>query len=392
MTQDSAREHNPLRLRPVFVVGIGMHPYVRPTTTTYVTMGLTAVRQALGDARVSWTDVESAVVGAGKIGMAAAPTLTSYLGRTGLPVVQVESASASGSVAVRQAVRDVAGGFSDVSVAVGIDKAEFPPDAVTKAGVQGLADGLVPFHTMFSLITERFLHDRGATPQQLAAVAVKNHGNGALNPYAQRQKRRTLEEVLEPPCISGTLTRLQCTPVGEGAAAVVIASADGMERLGLDRTRAVPVLASEHQTQPAHADAVGTEEEAVTRLTGLAAFESSGVGPADLDLVEVHDAFAVEEPMYLEALGVSAPGQALDDLARGHLDIGGRVAVSASGGLLAMGHPVGPTGVGQVCELVRQLRGEAGARQHSGARHGLAHMVGVGGVCTVHLLGPAGAR
>lgn len=160
--------------------------------------------------------------------------------------------------------------------------------------------------------------------------------------------------------------------------------------MGIDRARAVPVLASVHQTQPAYADAIGTEEEAVTRLAGAEAYEASGIGPSDLDLVEVHDAFAVEEPMYIEALGVSAEGQALDDIAHGRLNIGGHVAVSASGGLLAMGHPVGPTGVGQVCELVRQLRGEAGPRQHPGARHALAHMVGVGGVCTVHILGSAG--
>lgn len=178
---------NPLRDRPVYIVGIGMHPYMRPSDTTYVTMGLSAIREALSDSRISWTDVDSAVIGSGKIGMAAAPTLAGFLGRTGLPVVQVESASASGSVAVRQAVHDVAGGFSDVSVAVGIDKAEFPLDAATKAGVHGLADGLIPFHTMFSLITEKFLDDRGVTPAQLASVAVKNHRNGALNPYAQRQ-------------------------------------------------------------------------------------------------------------------------------------------------------------------------------------------------------------
>ncbi|WP_225625914.1 thiolase family protein [Streptomyces werraensis] len=390
-THSPTRARNPLRDRPVYVVGIGMHPYVRPSATTYVTMGLTAMREALADARIAWTDVDSAVVGSGKIGMAAGPTLTGYLGRTGLPVVQVESASASGSVAVRQAVHDVAGGFSDVSVAVGVDKAEFPPDAVTKAEVHALTDGLIQFPTKFALITERFLQDRGATLEQLGAVAVKNHRNGALNPYAQRRKARTLDEVLAPPYISGSLTRLQCTPVGEGAAAVVVASAEGLARLGIDRSRAVPVLASVHHTQPAFADAKGTEEEAVTRTAGAEAFEASGIQPADLDLVEVHDAFSVEEPMYIEALGVCREGHALADMAAGRLDIGGRVAVSASGGLLAMGHPVGPTGVGQVCELVRQLRSEAGPRQHPAVRHALAHMVGVGGVCTVHILGPVGA-
>lgn len=380
------RLRNPLVDRPVYVVGIGLHPYLRPSARTYVEMGLVAVRAALVDAGIGWRDVDSAFVGSGKIGMAAAPTLTQYLGRTGLPVTQVESASASGSVAVRQAVLDVAAGVSDVSVALGIDKAEFPPDAVTKAEVSTLVDGLLPFHTQFALITEAFMRERSVSADQLAAVAVKNHRHGAENPYAQRQRVRTLAEVLEPPFISGSLTRLQCTPVGEGAAALVVASEEGLSRLRLDPDRAVRVLAAVHQTQPSYEDAVGTEEEAVTRRAGLEAYDASGVGPDGIDLVEVHDAFSVEEPMYLEALGICAPDRALHDLGAGALDIGGRVAVSASGGLLAMGHPVGPTGVGQVCEIVRQLRGEAGSRQHPRSRHGLAHMVGVGGVATVHVL------
>lgn len=378
---------NLLKDTPVYVVGIGMHPYQRPSGTTYVAMGTRAVREALHDAGIQWTQVESAFVGSGKIGMAAAPTLTRYLGRTGIPVVQVESASASGSVAFRQAVLDVASGRCDVSVAAGIDKAEFPPDAVSKADIAGLVDGLIDFPTMFAIKTEHWLRERSATPEQLAAVAVKNHRNGARNPYAQRQKERTLEEVLAPPYVSGSLTRLQCTPIGEGAAAVVVASQEAIARLGLDSNRAVQVLATVHQTQPPVAAAVGNEEQAVTRSAGLEAYEAAAVGPEEMDIIELHDAFTVEEPMYLEALNVVHEGDALKQLARGAFDIGGKVAVSPSGGLLAMGHPVGPTGVGQVCESVRQLRGEAGTRQHPGATNALVHMVGVGGVCTIHILG-----
>lgn len=375
-----------LRDREVYVVGIGLFPYQRASSTTYVTMGTGAVRAALADAGVKWLDVDSAFVGSGKLGMAAAPTLARYLGRTSLPVLQVESASASGSVAFRQAVLDVAGGRSDVSVAVGVDEAKFPQDAVSKARVRGLADGMIDFPTMFALKTDTFLRERGVHPDELGAVAVKNHRNGALNPYAQRQKVRTLEEVMAPPYVSGALTRLQCTPVGEGSAAVVVVSAEGLRRHGIDPRRAVRVLASAYQTVPPVDAIVGTEEETVTRLTAEEAYEEAGVGPQDVDVVELHDAFSVEEPMYLEAMGISRPGEALADLAAGAHDIGGRVAVSPSGGLLAMGHPVGPTGVGQVCESVRQLRGEAGARQHPGARMALVHMVGVGGVCAVHLL------
>lgn len=378
--------------RPVHVVGIGMHPYQRASATTYVTMGLSALRAALTDAGLTWQDVDSAFVGSGKVGMAAAPTLARFLGRTGLPVLQVESASASGSVAFRQAVLDVASGRCDVSAAVGVDKAEFPPDAVSKARIPDLVEGLIDFPTMFALKTDAYLRERGAAVEQLGAVAVKNHRNGALNPFAQRQKARSLEEVLAPPYVAGALTRLQCTPVGEGSAAVIVASEDALRWLGIDASRGVRVLASAYQSVPAVDLVAGTEEESVTRLTAEEAFEESGVAPEDLDVVEVHDAFSVEEPMYLEAMGVCTQDRALADLAAGALDIGGRVAVSPSGGLLAMGHPVGPTGVGQVCESVRQLRGEAGDRQHPGARNALVHMVGVGGVCAVHVLGAPASR
>lgn len=377
-----------LRDRHVYVVGIGMHRYQRASSTSYVTLGLTALRESIADAGITWTDVDSAYVGAAKIGVAAAPTLLQYMGQTGVSAVQVESASASGSVAVRQAVLEVVSGMADVAVAVGVDKLDPPVDGVVKSGVAGIFDGLAQFHTMFALKTEHYLAERGAAPADLALFAVKNHRNGALNPYAQRRTVRTLEEVLAPPYVSGTLTRLQCTPNGEGAAALIVASEEAVRRLQIDRSRAVQVLASVHQSQPAVADRLPGEndEEAATRRASGAAFEQSGLAPGDLDLVELHDAFAVEEPMYLESMGICREGNAIDDVRRGRLDIGGRVAVSASGGLLAMGHPVGPTGVGQICEITRQLRNEATGRQHHGAVHGLAHMVGVGGVCTVHVL------
>jgi acetyl-CoA acetyltransferase len=224
----------------------------------------------------------------------------------------------------------------------------------------------------------------GATPEQIAKVAVKNHRNGSLNPYAQRQTVRTLEEVLAPPQISGALTRLQCTPVGEGAAAAIVASAVGIERLGFDRSRAIRVTASASRLQEFTPGI--NHDVALTEKTTFEAYEQAGIGPEDLDIVEMHDAFTIEELLYVEAMGLCQPGEAVRRLEAGEYDIGGKHAVSASGGLIAMGHPFGPTGVGQVCEIVRQLRGEAGLRQHPGARVGLAHMVGVGAVCLVHVL------
>jgi acetyl-CoA acetyltransferase len=222
-------------------------------------------------------------------------------------------------------------------------------------------------------------------PEQVAAVAVKNNRNGARNPYAQRQKAVTLEEVMAGPPISGSLTRLQCCPVGEGAAAVVVASEDGIARLGIDRKRAVKVIASVTRTERVYRGAKNFDAE-LTRETTAQAYEEAAIGPKDLDLIELHDAFTIEELLYVEAMGLCREGEGAAMIASGATDIGGKCAISASGGLLAMGHPIGPTGAGQIAEITRQLRGEAGARQQPDARIGLAHMVGIGAVCVVHVL------
>lgn len=372
------------QLRPVYVAGIGLHPYQSPSGASYVTLGLRAVREALADAGIEWRDVQSAYVGTALVGMAAGAGMLRYLGRTGIPFAQVENASASGSTAFRQAVQEVAAGFTEVSLAMGVDTVDQFRSGPAKAGLRGLADNLAVPMTHFAMLTEKYMYESGATPEQIANVAVKNHRNGALNPYAQRQKVRTLEEVLAPPFLSGILTRLQCTPIGEGAAAVIVMSEDAMDRLGTDRRRAIQVLASASRSE----EPSGCEnfDVALTRATTHQAYEEAGIAPGEIDVVELHDAFSIEELLYVEAMGFCEPGEAAAMLKAGAFDIGGRHAVSPSGGLLAMGHPIGPTGIGQVAEVVRQLRGEAGPRQHPNARTGLVHMVGIGPVCLVHIL------
>jgi acetyl-CoA acetyltransferase len=371
-------------LRPVRVVGVGLHPYQRPSDVPYTALGVHAVRAALADAGLTWRDVESAYTGTATTAMGMSRLMYRHLGSTGIPMAQVENASASGSTAFRQACIEVAAGLVDVAIAVGVDKPLQLSLPQRAAGVRDLVGSRVAPVTHFALLAERYMHDHGATPEQIALVAVKNSRNGALNPNAQRRKARTLEDVLVPPLISGHLTRLQCCPIGEGAAAVIIASDDAIERLGLDQARAVRVLSSASRSETVYDGE--NFDAALTRETVAQALAEAGVTPADLDIVELHDAFTVEELLYIEAIGISPPGQAARDLEEGQFDIGGRVAVSPSGGLLSMGHPIGPTGVGQICEITAQLRGEAGDRQHPGARIGLAHMVGLGAVCLVHVL------
>lgn len=375
---------HPLQQRPVHVAGIGLHRYQRRSGTSFVELGVTAVREALDDAGIVWPDVDAAVVGSALLGMAPGRVMLSRLGTTGLSIHQVENASASGSTAVAQAVLAVASGLHDVVIAVGVDTPEPWRVAPAQAGLANLEGGLVAPFTHFALMASRYQREYSVTDEQLAGVAVKNHRNGASNPYAQRQKVRTLDEIMERP-ISGPFTRLQCCPVGEGAAAVIVMSESALERFELDRARCPRVRASVQRSQP-FVEAGGNVDTVLTAHTARRTFEQAGIGPADVDVVEMHDAFTIEELLYLEAMGFCEPGEAASLLDAGAWDVGGRCSVSPSGGLLAMGHPLGPTGVGQIVEITRQLRGEAGVRQHPGARVGLAHMVGIGAVCVMHVL------
>ncbi|MEX0158697.1 MULTISPECIES: thiolase family protein [unclassified Microbacterium] len=370
-------------LRPVHVVGIGLHPYQYPTETSYIELGLRAVREALTDAGISWPTVEAAFVGTARLGMAAGVPMLRYLGMTGLRVSQVENASATGSTAFRQAVAEVASGLADVAIAIGVDK-PLGRIAAPDTGIAPISPVQdVPF-ARYALLTERYLAEAGYTKEQIGLVAVKNHNNGARNPYAQRRKERTLEEVVRPPYVAGSLNSLQITPIGEGAAAVIVMSEEAMERHRTDQSRSVRVAASSTFSDRAFDGA--NADVALTQAATHAAYEEWGGDPSDLDVIEVHDAFAIEELLFVEAMGLCPPGHGAAELAKGSFDIGGRHAVSPSGGLLSMGHPLGPTGLGQIAEITRQLRGEAGDRQQPDAKIGLAHMVGIGPVCVVHIL------
>jgi len=373
------------QMRPVYVVGIGLHKYQRLSETPYVTLGLTAVREAIADAGIEWRNVDSAYTGTALIGMAASRPMLRHLGATGIAMAQVENASASGSTAFRQACLDVASGISDVSLAIGVDKPGPVASAPAKTNIRDLVGRrIVPF-THFALLANEYMNRYGVTAEQVAAVAVKNNRNGANNPYAQRQKAVTLAEVMDGPPISGSLTRLQCCPVGEGAAAVIVASDDAIDKLKINRSRAIQTIASVSRSERVYRGAKNHDAE-LTRETVAQAYEEAAIAPKDLDLIELHDAFTIEELLYVEAMGLCGEGEGAKMIASGAVDIGGKCAISASGGLLAMGHPIGPTGAGQVAEIARQLRGEAGVRQQPNARIGMAHMVGVGAVCVVHIL------
>ncbi|HYM35436.1 MAG TPA: thiolase family protein [Steroidobacteraceae bacterium] len=371
-------------LRSIYVMGIGWHKYQHESETSYVQLGLTAIRQALTDAKLDWQAVESSYVATARLGMAAGRAMLKHLGASGKPLVQVENASASGSAAFRLACIEVASGISDVALAVGVDKVNPTPRAFTKSGIAHLADdAIVPF-THFALLTDEYIHRYNVKAEDIALVAVKNHRNGAQNPNAQRQKERTLAEILGGKPVSGTLTSLQCCPVGEGAAAAIVVSEEAIKRFNLDASRTIRVASSVGRSE--RPGLASDADATLTRETISAALMEAQIPANKLDVLEVHDAFTVEELLYAEASGLCKEGAAVHALKNGEFNIGGRCAVSPSGGLIAMGHPIGPTGIGQIGEITLQLRGEAGARQQPNARMGLAHMVGLGSVCYAHVL------
>lgn len=371
--------------RPVFVAGVGLHPYQKYSPTPYVALGLAAVREALTDAGARWGDIESAYVANALLGMAPGRPMLRHLGASGLSITHVENASASGSSAFRLAALEVASGQSDLVVAIGVDKPAMVELGARQAGLDLLERDRVSAFTHFALLAQRYADAYGATPEDFARVAAKNLANGARNPYAQRREPRSVADIVAAAPLAGFLTSPQSCPVGEGAAAAILASEDGLKRLQFERKRAVRVLSSASRSERLYDDEGGFDA-ALTEETVRDALADAGVSPGALDVVELHDAFSVEELLYTERMGLCDPGDAPRRLKAGHFDIGGEVAVSASGGLIAMGHPLGPTGLGQIAEITRQLRGEAEGRQHPDAKTGLAHMVGLGAVCVAHVL------
>jgi acetyl-CoA acetyltransferase len=377
--------------RPVFVVGVGLHRYQKLSDTPYIDLGLEAIRQALADASIQWESVESSYVATARLGMACGRAMLCHLGAYGQPLVHVENASASGSSAFRLACMEIASGISDIALAVGVDKPisaakhEETRVAYYNSGIPSLAeDAILPF-TRYALLANEYIRRFDLSPDDVARVAVKNHSNGARNPYAHRQTEYSLDEVLSGKRVAGSFTTLQCCPVGEGAAATIIASEDAIRRMNIDAGRVIRVASSAAASEKVSPQGSGGDVS-LTRDTVRIALQEAGIAPRQLDLVELHDAFSIEELQYVEAMGLAEDGAAPAMLKNGDFDIGGMCAVNASGGLIAMGHPIGPTGIGQIVEITRQLRKEATGRQHSNAKTGLAHMVGLGAVCYAHVL------
>jgi len=381
-------------LDPVAVLGVGMPRFGIFKDRSTAQLARAAGLAALDDAgRLTLADVDEAFVGYIAPGSMIGVKAMKELGLTGLPVTHVENASATGLSAFREAAWAVASGRARVAMAIGFDK--MSDMARGGGGGRGLGrdqiDSVILPAAYFALWAMRRMHDRGTRPEHYAAIAAKNWNHGALCPGADRQADReiTPEEVLASPMIAEPLTAMMACPVDDGAACAILARREDVERRHPDRPL-VSVLSSVLQSEtysPGHTflgPVVGPAT--MTRDTARQAFEEAGVGPEDVDLALCHDAFANEELEYYELLGFCPEGDGEKLVAEGQTKLGGHIPFNTDGGLIARGHPGGPTGLAQIHELVTQLRGSAGRRQVEGARIGLAHLVGGGSVCAVTLL------
>ncbi len=388
----------------VYVVGVGMTPFGRLAQLSIKDMTRQAVEAAAADAGVAKEALQAAYFGNASQGhmegqqMIRGQVALRSMGIGGIPVTNVENACASGSTAFYLAVNFIRSGEGDVALAVGAEKMystdrdlmfsvfdsawDVHEAEAIRERLLRLGEGVeVPpgstspkpysvFMDVYAAFSRFHMKRFGTTQRQLAAVSAKNHRHSQHNPLSQYRNPYTIEEVLAAPPITYPLTLPMCSPISDGAAAAVLCSESGLRRLGLDRSRAIRVLASVLHTG---SDRDPSEiEKHCTALAARRAYEKAGVGPGDISVAEVHDATAMGEIIQVENLGFCAFGEGGPMAERGETEIGGRIPVNPSGGLESKGHPVGATGIGQVHELVTQLRGQAGARQVEGARIALA--------------------
>jgi acetyl-CoA acetyltransferase len=376
-------------MREVSVIGVGMTPFAKYRDKSLAEIGWPAVKAAIEDAGVEKKDIEAAYCGSALGGMMSGQRVLKQLGITGLPITNVENACSSSSSAFRQAYIAVAAGVYDVVLVLGVEK-------LTKFGGGTLplekedfevTHGLV-MPALYGMRARRYMHDYGLTDEQLAGVAVKAHKHGARNPEAQFRNEVTVEEVMDARKIAEPFTLLHCCPSGDGASAVIITSAEKARQYTTNPVRVACSEVNSGKYMTGFRDMTTPE---ITVRGAKQAYEEAGIGPEDVDVAEVHDAFTIAELLYYEALGFCDKGDAAKLLEDGETSIGGRIPVNPSGGLLSKGHPIGATGTAQIAEVVRQLRGQCGDRQVDGAKVALTHCTGGGisgfdhGACSIHM-------
>jgi acetyl-CoA acetyltransferase len=391
----------------IWILGIHMTKFGKHPDKDTVDLAAEAAMGALSDGGVTMGDM--GVLAAGNLMAAAAgigQQLQKQIGQTGIPVYNVANACATGATALRTAIMAVKAGECDMGLAVGVEKLagagllaggarKAEGEAYAPSGRYGAVvpvDGRIGTETMpgvFAQIGMEYGHKYGGTSFELfARISEKNHAHSTLNPLAAYTKRMTLEQIMGDPMIAYPNTRAMCSANCDGAAAAVVVSDAKLKTLDPDqRRRAIKVSASVLTTDPwQEACQILPDVNTLTRNAAKTAYEKAGVSPEDLDLVELHDCFATAELVHYDNLMLCKPGEAVPFFESGATWRDGKTPVNVSGGLESKGHPIGATGIANIWEICHHLRGEAGDRQIQGAKVGLAHVIGLGSACGVHIL------
>ncbi|MCZ6462957.1 MAG: thiolase family protein [Proteobacteria bacterium] len=373
----------------VYILGTDMIKFGRFPDRTVPQLGAEAAQLALDDAGLTIQDMEALCCG--NLYQASAMVgqrILQEIGQTGVPVVNCSNACATGATAFREAWMSIKAGIYDLVLAVGVEQMGRGLLGGGGGGKGIPKEGLLGSATMPAVFAEAGMeHSRkyGTTFEQFAKVSEKNHHHSTMNPKARYQIETPLEEVMNSEMIAYPNTKLMCSVNVDGSAAAVLASEKKAAELGMDR--AVRVRASVLTSDPwQERDLVMPDVNTCTRAAAKAAYEMAGVGPEDIDLVELHDCFATAEILHYENLGLCGDGEAGKMIDEGATALGGKIPVNASGGLLSKGHPLGATGIANIYEVTTHLRGEAGKRQVEGAKLGLTHVIGLGSACAIHVL------
>ena len=379
----------------VAVIGVGMIEWGELWQKSLRDIFVEASLKAIDDAGVD--RIDSMYVGCMSSGLFVGQehlggVMADYLGVAPIPSTRVESACASGGVAFRQGLIEVASGMSEIVLVGGVEKMTDVDGGGATYALATAADqeyevyNGVTFPGLYAMMARAHMDKYGTTRDQLAQVSVKNHENGSKNPYAQYKMKLTVDQVKNAVMVADPLTILDCSPITDGAAAVVICPVEMARKMGKQ-----PIVRVAGSGQASDTIALHQRKDitylAATEVAAKKAYEMAGVGPSDIDLVEVHDCFTIAELCAIEALGLVEKGKGGPATAKGETALGGRIPVNTSGGLKSKGHPVGATGVAQIVEVTEQLRGESGPRQVKGAKRGLTQ--NMGGTCAstaVHIL------
>ena len=385
-------------MRDVAVIGVGLTKFGELWDKSFRQLTAEAGSKAILDAGIEGKDIDALYVGTMSAGrfvgqehVGALVADTSGFSFSNIPAIRVESACASGGVAVRQGYLSVASGMNDIVVVGGIEKmndvggTSATETLVTAADQEWEAFFGATFPGIYAMIATKHMHDFGTTKENLAQVAVKNHANGALNPYAQFRRPIPLETVMNATTVAYPLGLLDCSPVSDGAASIVLCAADKAKKY-TDKPIKIIGSGQASDTLALHARRDICTLDSTVHAAKMA-YNQANITAKDIDVAEVHDCFTIAEICAIEDLGFVKKGEGGKAIDNKITTLDGQIPVNTSGGLKAKGHPVGATGVAQIIEIVQQLKGQAEQRQVKDAKIGLAHNVGGSGAsCTIHIM------